>query len=128
MDHHHHWFPTKKVTKKSTHPRMTSLFRSSLPTSYSPGCEKVSEVKWSEWSEGITFWVLYFNETFVCYRGCLNLSCYIVKKVLKNFLMGFKIFEVGGRDFFFFKILIGRTVFNFHAKLHVLPKVRALFE
>ena len=36
----------------------------------------------------MTFWVLYFYETFICYRGCLNLNCYIGKKVQKNFLMG----------------------------------------
>ena len=33
--------------------------------------------------------VLY--ETFICYRGCFNLNCYIGKKVQKNFLMGLKI-------------------------------------
>ena len=32
-----------------------------------------------------------FYETFLCYRGCLNLNCYIGKKVQKNFLMGLKI-------------------------------------
>ena len=37
------------------------------------------------------FWVFDFYETFICYVGCLNLNCYISKKVQKNFLMGFKI-------------------------------------
>ena len=37
------------------------------------------------------FWVFDPDETFICYRGCLNLRCYISKKVQKNFLMGLKI-------------------------------------
>ena len=37
------------------------------------------------------FWVFDFDETFICYRGVLNLNCYIGKKVQKNFLMGLKI-------------------------------------
>ena len=44
----------------------------------------------------ITFWVLYFYETFVCYRGCLNLNCCMGKKVQKNVLMGIKILCVIG--------------------------------
>ena len=40
----------------------------------------------------------YFYETFICYRGCLNLSCYMGKKVHENFLMGLKTGEVGGRE------------------------------
>ena len=62
---------------------------------------KVSEVKWNEWV--ITFWVLYFFGTFICYRECLNLSCYISKKVQKNFLMGLKIWWSWGSRFFFSK-------------------------
>ena len=34
------------------------------------------------------FWVFDPDETFICYRGCLNLNCYLSKKVQKNFLMG----------------------------------------
>ena len=37
------------------------------------------------------FWVFDPDETFICYRGCLNLNCYMGKKVQKNFLMGLKI-------------------------------------
>ena len=33
----------------------------------------------------------YFDETFICYRGCLNLNCYMGKKVHENFLMGLKV-------------------------------------
>ena len=33
----------------------------------------------------------YFYKTFICYRGCLNLNCYMSKKVHENFLMGLKI-------------------------------------
>ena len=49
--------------------------------------------KWvsEKWSEVIRFWSFDFYETFICYRGCLNLNCYIGKKVQKNFLMGLKI-------------------------------------
>ena len=69
-----------------------------------PHCEKWSEwVKWSEWSEWSNFWVFDFYETFICYRGCLNLNCYIVKKVQKKFLMGFKIWWSWGSRFFFSK-------------------------
>ena len=32
-----------------------------------------------------------FYETFICFRGVLNLNCYIGKKVQKNFLMGLKV-------------------------------------
>ena len=39
----------------------------------------------------IRFWSFIFPETYICYRGCLNLNCYIGKKVQKNFLMGLKI-------------------------------------
>ena len=38
----------------------------------------------------MTFWVFDFSETYICYRGCSNLNCYIGKKVQKNFLMGLK--------------------------------------
>ena len=39
----------------------------------------------------IHFWVFDPDETFICYRECPNLKCYIGKKVQKNFLMGLKI-------------------------------------
>ena len=45
-------------------------------------------MKW--WNES-KFWVFDPDETFICYRGCLNLNCYIGKKVQKIFLMGLKI-------------------------------------
>ena len=64
---------------------------------------KVSEVsEWSEWSES-NFWVFDPDETFICYRGCLNLSCYMGKKVHENFLMGLKIWWSWGSRFFFSK-------------------------
>ena len=44
----------------------------------------------SEVSES-NFWVFKISGTFICYRGCLNLNCYIGKKVQKNFLMSLKI-------------------------------------
>ena len=56
-----------------------------------------------KWMNESQFWVFDFYETFICYRGCLNLSCYIVKKVQKNFLMGFKIWWSWGSRFFFSK-------------------------
>ena len=70
-------------------------------------------MKW--WNES-KFWVFDPDETFICYRGCLNLSCYMGKKVHENFLMGLKIWWSWGSRFFFFKIPIGRTVFNFSCK------------
>ena len=65
------------------------------------------KVKWSE-SERWKWKVkqkrfFYFNETFICYRGCLNLNCYISKKVQKNFLMGLKIWWSWGSRIFFSK-------------------------
>ena len=69
-------------------PRVASLFRSLW---------KVSEVKWSH------FLVLYFFETFIFFRGVLNLNCYISKKVQKNFVMGLKSWwSWGSRIFFIF--------------------------
>ena len=62
------------------------------------------KVKWvSEWSESewSNFWVFKIFGTFICYRGCLNLNCYIGKKVQKNFLMGLKIWWSWGSRFFF---------------------------
>ena len=44
----------------------------------------------SEVSEVMRFGSFDFNETFICYRGCLNLSCYMGKKVHENFLVGLK--------------------------------------
>ena len=48
---------------------------------------EVSEVR--EVSES-NFWDFKISGTFICYKRCLNLSCYISKKVQKNFLMGLK--------------------------------------
>ena len=93
----------KAVWEKPVHPSRwgPSLFRSSLPTSYSPSCEKKSESEWvSEWSN---FWVFKNSGSFICYRGCLNLNCYIGKKVQKNFLMGLKIWWSWGSRIFFSK-------------------------
>ena len=68
-------------------------------------------VKWvSEWV--ITFWVLYFFGTFICFRVVLNLNCYMVKKVQKNFLMGFKIWWTWGWEKKI-KITMSKTIFNF---------------
>ena len=49
------------------------------------------KVKWSEWSEVKRFLSFDGYETFICFRGVLNLNCYIGKKVQKNFLMGLKV-------------------------------------
>ena len=60
-----------------------------------------------------------FYETFICYRGCLNLNSYMSKKVQKNFLVGLKVWSSWGSRFFFSKSpLVGRFSF-FHAKLQV---------
>ena len=42
-------------------------------------------------SKSILSYLTIDDETFLCYRECLNLNCYIGKKVQKNFLMGLKI-------------------------------------
>ena len=46
----------------------------------------------------IHFWVLYFYETFICFREVLNLNCCIGKKMQKNILMDLKFGEVGGLE------------------------------
>ena len=75
----------------------------------------------------IRFGSFYFYETFICYRGCLNLNCYIGKKVQKNFLMGLKIWWSWGSRIFFSKSAnIGRFSI-FHAKLQFLERLGALF-
>merc|ERR1712116_25760 len=51
--------------------------------------------------------------------GCLNLNCYIGKKVHKKFSYGFKNLVKLGVGIFFFKIPIGRTIFNFSCKTSV---------
>ena len=66
-------------------------------TSEASDCE-VSEVKWV-----IRFGSFVLYETFICYRGCFNLNCYIGKKVQKNFLMGLKIWWSWGSRIFFSK-------------------------
>ena len=65
-------------------------------------------MKW--WNES-KFWVFDPDETFICYRGCLNLNCYICKKVHKFFLMGLKFWWSWGSGNFFFKIKPGRMIF-----------------
>ena len=50
--------------------------------------------KWSEkWKvKKVSNFLVFENyETFIYYRGCLNLSCYLSKKVQNKFLMGLKI-------------------------------------
>ena len=64
------------------------------------------------------FLVFYFFQTITCYSGCLNLSCYISKKVQKKFLVGLKVCWSWGSGFFF-KIPIGRTVLIFSCKTSV---------
>ena len=54
-------------------------------------------------SEVMTFLVFKNSGSFICYRGCLNLNCYIGKKVQKNFLMGLKIWWSWGSRIFFSK-------------------------
>ena len=53
--------------------------------------EQRDELRDEQRDELIRFWSFIFPETYICYRGCLNLNCYIGKKVQKNFLMGLKI-------------------------------------
>ena len=75
--------------------------------------------KWvSDWGES-NFLVLYFFKTFICYRACHNLYCYMGKKVHENFLMGLKIWWSWGSRFFFFKIPYCRTIFGFSSKTSV---------
>ena len=52
-----------------------------------------SIVKWMKWKQ-ILGLVFFWN--FICYRGCLNLNCYMGKKVQKIFLMGLKIWWIWG--------------------------------
>merc|ERR1711973_570596 len=73
------------------------------------------------------FWVFDFYETFICYGGCLNLNCYISKKVQKKFSYGFKNLVKLGVEIINFKITIGRTVFNFSCKTSVFARLGALF-
>ena len=73
------------------------------------------------------FWVFKISGTFICYRGCLNLNCYIGKKV-QIFFYGFKNLVKLGVEIFFFKISMGRTVFNFSCKTSVFAGMGALFE
>merc|ERR1711973_933720 len=65
------------------------------------------------------FWVFDFYETFICYGGCLNLNCYISKKVQKKFSYGFSNLVKLGVEIINFKITIGRTVFDFSTKTSV---------
>ena len=76
------------------------------------------------------FWVFDPDETFICYRGCLNLNCYMGKKVHKNFSMGLKIWwswGSGKKN----KICAGRTVSNFSCKtsgfIVKVSEVRVIF-
>ena len=66
---------TKKCTKKSTQPRKKLNF------SYSPGCDEMNE--WMN-EMMIHFWVFDPDETFICYKGCLNLNCYITWNIKVN--------------------------------------------
>ena len=65
----------------------------------------VNEMKWNDemMNEMMTFWVFDPDETFICYRGCLNLNCYMGKKVHENFLMGLKVWWSWQSRFFFFQ-------------------------
>ena len=82
-------------------------------------------MKWNndemmKWNDDETkFWVFKISGTFICYRGCLNLNCYIGKKVQKNFLMGLKIWRSWGSRIFFSKSPIVGRFSIFHAKLQV---------
>ena len=79
----------------------------------------VSEVKKLKSEKVMQFLVLYFHETFICYRGCFNLSCYISTKVQNFFfLRGLKFGEVGTREFLSKSPVVGR-ISIFHAKLRV---------
>ena len=65
---------------------------------------KITLLRWlfEKWSQS-NFWVFKISGTFICFRRCLNLNCYIGKKVQKNFLMGLKIWWSWGSRFFFSK-------------------------
>ena len=81
-------------------------------------------VKWNDESK---FWVLHFFGTFKCFRGCLNLNCYIGKKVQKTFFMGLKNWWSSGSRFFFFKSpKVGRFSI-FHAKLQLFTGLGFFF-
>ena len=78
-------------------PSFTPRYRP--PTQLVVKKSEVSEwVKWVKWSN---FWVFKNSGSFICYRGCLNLNCYIGKKVQKSFLMGLKNWWSWGSRFFF---------------------------
>ena len=100
----HFWalFGAKKVNRRQRGTSTDSpkfIVGSEVTSTDSPKLivDEMNEMKW--WM--ITFWVFYFYETFICYRWYFILNCYIGKKVQKKFLMGFKICEVEGLEFFF---------------------------
>ena len=76
---------------------------------------EVSKLRWVKQKRSF-----YFFWTFICYRECLNLNCYISKKVQKIFLMGLKIWWSWGSRFFFSKSPIVGRFSIFHAKLQFL--------
>ena len=80
------WNPAGRSARSALGLTRDSKAVSGKPAGTSP-CGYVVKVKW-KWSN---FWVFDLYETFICYRGCLNLNCYIGKKVQKIFLMGLKI-------------------------------------
>ena len=63
----------------------------------------------------IGFWSFYFPENYICYRRYFNLNFYNGKKCRK-FSYGFKNLVKLEVENFFFKIPIGRTIFNFSCK------------
>ena len=114
-----HQAPNPRASTEST-----CLFRSSLTTSYATGCKKK---KWvCEWV--ITFWVLYFFETFTCLRGVLHLNCYMGEKLQTKSYGFINLEKLRVVILFFFKILYHRTIFNFSCKTSVFAKLGALFE
>ena len=66
------------------------------------------------------FWSFIFPETYICYRVYFNLSCYLGKKVQKNFSFGLKNLVKLGAGIINSKISrVGRSCF-FRLKLQVL--------
>ena len=89
----------------------TSLFRLYLTADllHPVACER-SEPSCEWWNDEMMndewwskFWVFDLDKTFICYSGCLNLNCYMSKKVHENFLMGLKVWWSWGSRFFFSK-------------------------
>ena len=72
-------------SKRMQQPECTSRYTPNRNRPLPAGCEWKSEK--SEW----WVWSFDFFDTFICFRGVLNLKRYMGKKVHNNFFMGSKI-------------------------------------